>query len=79
MMPFGSAYGWGIVGWILGAALTVAFWVAVALFIVWLVRTIKKSGHETGGQQSPLDIAKSRYARGEITKEQFEQLKKDLG
>ncbi|MEK7280844.1 MAG: SHOCT domain-containing protein [Chloroflexota bacterium] len=25
-----------------------------------------------------MDIAKARYARGEITKEQFEQLKRDL-
>lgn len=28
--------------------------------------------------QTPLDILKMRYARGEITREQYEQLKQDL-
>jgi putative membrane protein len=27
---------------------------------------------------SPLDILKKRYARGEITKEEYEQIKKDI-
>lgn len=30
------------------------------------------------GKRDPLTIAKERYARGEITKEQYEQMKKDL-
>ena len=29
--------------------------------------------------ESPLEILKKRYARGEITKEEFEQMKKDIG
>ena len=31
-----------------------------------------------GGQKSPLHIARERYARGEITKEKFETIKKNL-
>ena len=31
-----------------------------------------------GGAESPLDVAKKRYARGEINKEDFEKLKQDL-
>jgi putative membrane protein len=30
------------------------------------------------GASSPLDVAKMRYARGELTKEEFEALKADL-
>lgn len=45
--------------------------------IIWIVSMIKgkKSSKETN---NALEIARQRYAKGEITKEQFEQLKKDL-
>lgn len=58
-------------------------WLAfVACCIVFLVRLFKR--HDLGrwtssaASQSPLDIVKERYAKGEIDKQQFEQLKKDL-
>ncbi|MBI4287885.1 MAG: SHOCT domain-containing protein [Chloroflexi bacterium] len=75
--PSGS-FGWG--GMIFGGIFMILFWVAAIALTVWVVRLIIRHDqprHEAGGQ-SPLDIAKARYARGEITKEQFEQLKRDL-
>ena len=52
---------------------------ALAGFIVYIVMQSRKSG-EPGGQPSetPLDILKKRYAKGDITKEEFENLKRDI-
>jgi putative membrane protein len=58
------------------------FWILVVGGIVWLVVTqLQKGGGATGGspRETPLDILKARYAKGELTKEQFEEMKKDIG
>ncbi len=58
------------------------FWLIIIVVIVWLL--INQSGRYRNQNQvnphidSPLDILKKRYAKGEITKEQFDQMKKDL-
>lgn len=42
---------------------------------------LKNSGTDRFGptsKETPLDILKKRYSRGEITKSQFEEIKKDL-
>jgi putative membrane protein len=53
------------------------FLAAVGLIVYLVVRseTRKQAG---GDADTPLEIAKKRYARGEISREEFEQLKKDL-
>jgi putative membrane protein len=49
--------------------------------VIWGVVALAKRSvpvSRTTGEEGALDIAKKRYARGEITKEQFDQIKKDL-
>ncbi len=82
MMGRGMMGGYGYSGWNpLGAILSFMSWAliigGVALLGVWLARNAK--GAAVAGGQSPLDILQTRYAKGEITKEQFEQMKRDLG
>ena len=53
----------------------------VIALIVWGIKKLTErtgSKLDTSMKHNPLDIAKERYAKGEISKEQFEQLKKDL-
>ncbi len=66
-------------GWwmVLGGLWMLIFWVGLIGLIVWGV--IKLSQRDGSTQRhSPLDVAKERYAKGEISREEFEQLKKDL-
>ena len=74
-------YSWfGGMGWwmAIAAIFCVLFWGGIIWLIVWGVN--KATDHRDSGAalNSPLEIAKARYARSEITREQFEQIKKDL-
>lgn len=71
----GGMMGYG--GGILGILFMILFWAAVILLIVWLYRQIRGTGVE-GVSKSALDILKERYAKGEITKEEFQEMKKEL-
>ncbi|MHB1325894.1 MAG: SHOCT domain-containing protein [Thermoleophilia bacterium] len=87
MMDGWSGYGGGtgVIGGILMMVFWVAIIVAIVLLVVWLVRQMA-GGPATGAPgtptyraaETPLDILKSRYARGEIDKVEFEEKKKDL-
>jgi len=73
----GMMGGYGM-GWF-GAIIMFAFWIAVIVGIVFLIRWLVVSARGGGGAgESALEILKRRYARGEIDKKEFEQKKKDL-
>jgi putative membrane protein len=67
--------GWG---WIVGLALLIA---AVVL-LIWAVTSMRRpagSSKDATHGTEPLNILRERFARGEITKEQFEEAKRTLG
>jgi len=64
-------------GWWMGGAWMLLFWGAIIALIVWVVKKVTNRDDSTK-KQSPLDIARERYAKGEISKDEFEQLKKDI-
>ncbi|MDD5007456.1 MAG: SHOCT domain-containing protein [Syntrophorhabdaceae bacterium] len=67
-------YGWGMgFGWIF----MIIFWVLIILVVIYLVRLVTGTGKQQQGE-TPIEILKKRYAKGEITKEEFEKMKGDI-
>jgi len=70
-------------GWwmVYGALVMVVFWGLIIGVVVWTISRLTRregSGREFSERRDPLDIAKERYARGDISKEEFDRIKKDL-
>jgi putative membrane protein len=63
---------WMFVGWIIG----VLFWVLIFYGIFSIIKSF--SSKNGGYEKNALEILKERYARGEIKKQEFEKMKKDL-
>jgi len=87
----GSIYGWGdgypwMMGWGFGwmwfmPVFMIAFWGLVIWAVVVLVQGLSRNDSSGGGssrEDSALEILKRRYARGEISKEEYEEKKSSL-
>jgi len=70
--------GLGIFGWIIG----IIIWVLLICLIVGLIRHFvsnrEKSEDDGESSNRALEILKERYAKGEISHQEFEKIKKDI-
>jgi putative membrane protein len=70
--------GWG---WLWGGLMMVVVWIAIVWLVVSLVRgSGERPSHEpeSGGRSGAEAILAERFARGEISEEEFEQRKRVL-
>ena len=77
MMGHWMMGGFGI-GWLMPI-----FWIFILGLIIWavvsLVRGVGSSRSQDSAKEIPaIEVLKDRYARGEISKEEFEEKRKDL-
>ena len=73
-----AGYGHMMNSWGGAIAMGLAVIIVVGVLVYLLIRSFGTNDFESKSHETPLDILKKRYARGEITKEQFDEMKKDL-
>ena len=67
-----SGYGMGMMGF--GFIFMLIFWG----IIIWLITTLINASQSNKNESDSLTILKRRYASGEITKKQYEKIKKEI-
>lgn len=82
---FGGMGGWGIFGPIVGLLFTLGLIIGFVILAVWAVRQLSSRStgidskeEASGSAHKPLEILKARYARGEITRDEFQEMKAEL-
>lgn len=87
MGGFGSGFGsLGLFGGLIGLVVNVVILVGIVLLIVWTVQKFNRSNYSslpaagsiTGPVLSAREILDARYARGELTREEYQTILRDI-
>jgi putative membrane protein len=72
--------GMGLIGGIIGLLFNLVVVVGIVVLVVWAVKRFSNgtSFNLGPGSQTPREILQARYARGELTREQYQQMLQDL-
>ena len=77
MMGMHGFGGMGLFGGWIGLLFNLAIIIGIVILMVWAVKRFTSSSVSSGGQ-TPREILQARYARGEITRDQYQQILLDL-
>jgi putative membrane protein len=73
--------GMGLFGGLIGLIFNLAIIVGIVILIVWAVKRFTSgtaNWNQPSGNQAPRELLQARYARGEITRDQYQQILQDL-
>ena len=87
MMGWEWGFGWG--GMLFGGLIMIIFWGGLIALIVLAIRgftsnssrsdyNLNSSYPADSARETPLEMLQARYARGEISKEEYEAIRQDL-
>jgi putative membrane protein len=90
MMGGGFGSGFGLAGGLIGLLLNIAILVGIVLLVVWAVRQFSQSNNlgaqatsphntVTGPSLSAREVLDIRYARGELTRDDYQTILSDIG
>ena len=81
MSGFGMGFG-GMAAGGFGFLFMAIFWIGIIAAAIWLLGNLFPKNNTTdttnGDGETAVSILQKRYARGEINKEQFEQMRQEL-
>lgn len=79
--PWGGGMMWGWGNWWWGLIMMIFWLLILAGFVFLMVWALRQIVHREGapmGASRALEILQERYARGEITREQYLQMREDI-
>lgn len=76
-MVVGAGGMWGY-GWLLMLLFWLVVVVGVVMLIVWLIRQMDRSRGTGRSDDGALRVLRDRYARGEISQEEYQRMRSDL-
>ena len=74
----GGGYGFPVHGWGFPIGFVVAALIVAGLVAAVIVLSVRLARRDPRRASEAIEIVKARYARGEISKNEFEEMKKDL-
>lgn len=73
---YGSSLAWLGMGF--GMVIHLAFTVIMILAAIWMFKAVFRNGRKEDKSLSVADILKERYAKGEITSEEYQRMNREL-